>query len=164
MSQHIPDPAENQREQDRPTEPIGPLDAGQPTEPIRTERTGEEPVAGQEAHSAGAPDPVRPPEPVPGSGPEPGPAPAPASEPAPAPAPAPAEIPIKNSVPLGTLIFGLIVLVVGVLLLAHQYLDIVVNPAFVTVSILIGAGLIMVVGGISAARRNTSADRTNMKG
>ncbi|RZU60736.1 hypothetical protein [Zhihengliuella halotolerans] len=75
-----------------------------------------------------------------------------------------AAAPIKNTVPLGTLIFGLIVFVLGALTLGNQYLDIVVNPAFVTVSILIGAGLIMVVGGISAARRNSTADRTNMKG
>jgi len=76
----------------------------------------------------------------------------------------PSPAPIKNTVPLGTLIFGLIVFVLGALTLGNQYLDIVVNPAFVTVSILIGAGLIMVVGGISAARRNSTADRTNMKG
>lgn len=74
------------------------------------------------------------------------------------------ERPIKNTVPLGTLVFGLIVLAIGLLMLGQLYLDVVVNPAIVTVSILIGAGLIMVVGGIAAARKGSTTDHTQTKG
>ncbi|MBG6085360.1 phage holin family protein [Zhihengliuella flava] len=74
------------------------------------------------------------------------------------------ERPIKNSVPLGTLVFGLIVLSIGLLMLGQLYLDVVINPAIVTVSILIGAGLIMVVGGIAAVRKGSTTDHTQTKG
>lgn len=143
MSQHTNEPAEHGDESTRPTEPIETFGVARPTEPITRAGT-DQPSAAPESRAEEAADPFQ--------------------APAPVPSPMPAAAPIKNTVPLGTLIFGLIVFVLGALTLGNQYLDIVVNPAFVTVSILIGAGLIMVVGGISAARRNSTADHTNMKG
>lgn len=177
MSQNANEPVENSDASSRPTEPLDttgadgatePIytaDAARPTEPIDTSNAARptEPISRLGVDQpAGAPQDRTPQDPTPQDR-APGAADL-AQPPAPAPNPIPTPAPIKNTVPLGTLIFGLIVFLLGALMLANQYLNIVVNPAFVTVSILIGAGLIMVVGGISAARRNSSADRTNMKG
>ncbi|GAA3698620.1 hypothetical protein GCM10022377_09530 [Zhihengliuella alba] len=72
--------------------------------------------------------------------------------------PVPAQRPIKRGIPLGTLVFGLASLVVAVALLANAFLDIAVNPAIVVVLILLGAGAIMVIGGIAATRRRRDAE------
>ncbi|WP_309081146.1 hypothetical protein [Zhihengliuella sp.] len=78
--------------------------------------------------------------------------------PAPTPTPAPAQRPIRRGVPLGTLVFGLASLVVAIALLTNAFLDVAVNPAIVVVLILIGAGAIMVIGGIAATRRRRDVD------
>ena len=55
--------------------------------------------------------------------------------------------------PTGTLVFGLILLVVGALLLAGLLFGIQLNGPLVFIGLLGGAGLILVVSGIAAARR-----------
>lgn len=55
--------------------------------------------------------------------------------------------------PTGTLVFGLILLVVGTLLLAGLLLGFQLNAPLLFVGLLGGAGLVLVVSGIAAARR-----------
>lgn len=55
--------------------------------------------------------------------------------------------------PTGTLVFGLILLVVGVLLLAGLIFGLQLNGPLLFIGLIGGAGLILVVSGIAAARR-----------
>ncbi|MFF5791639.1 hypothetical protein ACFY5D_06285 [Paeniglutamicibacter sp. NPDC012692] len=55
--------------------------------------------------------------------------------------------------PTGTLVFGLILLVVGALLLAGLLFGIQLNGPLLFIGLLGGAGLILVISGIVAARR-----------
>lgn len=56
--------------------------------------------------------------------------------------------------PTGTLVFGLILLVVGVLLLAGLIFGFQLNAPLLFISLVGGAGLILIISGITAARRN----------
>lgn len=56
--------------------------------------------------------------------------------------------------PTGTLVFGLILLIVGVLLLAGLLFGFQLNAPLLFISLLGGAGLILIISGITAARRN----------
>lgn len=61
------------------------------------------------------------------------------------------ELPAKF--PTGTLVFGLILLVVGVLLLAGLLFGLQLNGPLLFIGLIGGAGLILVISGIAAARR-----------
>ena len=63
----------------------------------------------------------------------------------------PAERPAKF--PTGTLVFGLILLVIGVLLLAGMIFGLELNGPLLFIGLIGGAGLILVISGIAAARR-----------
>lgn len=56
--------------------------------------------------------------------------------------------------PTGTLVFGLILLIVGVLLLAGLLLGFQLNAPLLFISLVGGAGLILIISGITAARRH----------
>lgn len=64
-----------------------------------------------------------------------------------------AELEPSTKFPTGTLVFGLILLVVGALLLAGLLFGIQLNGPLLFIGLLGGAGLILVVSGILAARR-----------
>ncbi|MDN6332050.1 MAG: hypothetical protein L0J58_05825, partial [Micrococcaceae bacterium] len=81
----------------------------------------------------------------------PGPAAAPGEE-----APLVAEEP--QGMPLGTFVFGLVVLAVGLLILVSVLYGITLSGSTVAIILFLGAGLVLVVGGLVAARR---ASRTH---
>ena len=56
-------------------------------------------------------------------------------------------------VPMGTLVFGLVLVVLGLLLLAGLLYGFSLDPALVAIGFAVGAGLILVVGGLVAGRR-----------
>ena len=56
-------------------------------------------------------------------------------------------------VPMGTLVFGLVLVVLGLLLLAGLLYGFSLDPALTAIGFLVGAGLILVVGGLVAGRR-----------
>lgn len=56
--------------------------------------------------------------------------------------------------PTGTLVFGLILLVVGVLLLAGLLFGFQLNAPLLFISLVGGAGLILIISGIAAAQRH----------
>ena len=64
-----------------------------------------------------------------------------------------AELEAPPKFPTGTLVFGLILLVVGALLLAGLLFGIQLNGPLLFIGLLGGAGLILVISGIAAARR-----------
>ncbi|MFJ6417555.1 hypothetical protein [Paeniglutamicibacter sp. NPDC091659] len=64
-----------------------------------------------------------------------------------------AELEAQSKFPTGTLVFGLILLVVGALLLAGLLFGIQLNGPLLFIGLLGGAGLILVISGIVAARR-----------
>lgn len=56
---------------------------------------------------------------------------------------------------VGTVVWGLITVIVGILLLTAELTNIALDPGLVFMGLLIGAGLALVVGGIlSMTRRN----------
>ena len=57
-------------------------------------------------------------------------------------------------VPVGTLVFGSVAVVLGLLLLAGLLYGFVLDPAYVAVGLLVGAGALMIIGGIAAGRRS----------
>ncbi|GAA3673652.1 hypothetical protein GCM10023081_10000 [Arthrobacter ginkgonis] len=57
-------------------------------------------------------------------------------------------------VPVGTLVFGSVVVVLGLLLLGGLLYGFALNPAYVAVGLLVGAGALMIIGGIAAGRRS----------
>lgn len=54
----------------------------------------------------------------------------------------------RKPFPTGTLVLGLIAIVVAILVLGANLLNWTFNPAIVGVSILAGAGFLMIIGGI----------------
>ena len=57
-------------------------------------------------------------------------------------------------VPVGTLVFGSVAVVLGLLLLGGLLYGFALNPAYVAVGLLVGAGALMIIGGIAAGRRS----------
>jgi len=57
-------------------------------------------------------------------------------------------------VPVGTLVFGSVAVVLGLLLLAGLLYGFVLDPAYVAVGLLVGAGALMIIGGVAAGRRS----------
>lgn len=128
---------------DHPTEPVGPAN---PTEPIpsRQPDTTAEPV-----HSAGGPRtptgdvPESAWQEIPGDF---------AAEPYGA-IPVPDE---PRGVPLGTLVFGLVVVALGLLILVSVFYDITLSGSAVAIALFLGAGLVLIIGGLVAARRSSA--------
>ncbi|WP_411733722.1 hypothetical protein [Paeniglutamicibacter sp.] len=56
--------------------------------------------------------------------------------------------------PTGTLVFGLILLAIGIALLAGLLLNFQISAPLLFISLLGGAGVILIVAGILAARRS----------
>lgn len=55
----------------------------------------------------------------------------------------------------GTIVWGLVTIIIGALILAGELTGILLDPMLVAMVLLIGAGLALVVGGVvSMARRN----------
>ncbi|GAB3531201.1 hypothetical protein GCM10027403_01290 [Arthrobacter tecti] len=60
----------------------------------------------------------------------------------------------------GTIIWGVVTIVVGALILAGALTDIMLDPVLVVMALLIGTGLALVVGGVlSMTRRERKVDR-----
>lgn len=72
-------------------------------------------------------------------------------------APAPAE---HRGAPLGTLVFGLVVVALGLLILVSVFYSITLSGGTVAIALFLGAGLFLVVGGIIAARRSARTGRS----
>lgn len=135
---------------DQPTEPIGPTRPANPTEPI-------DPTAPSAAAE---------PKPYAGVGPAPmGDIPEPAGQDFPwdVPAEAYGASPVPDEprgVPLGTLVFGLVVVALGLLILVSVFYDITLSGSAVAISLFLGAGLVLVIGGLVAARRSSGSTPT----
>ena len=56
-------------------------------------------------------------------------------------------------VPMGTLVFGLVLVGLGLIFLIGILYGVSLDPGVIAVSILVGAGLLLVVGGLLAGRR-----------
>ncbi|MBM6620226.1 TIGR04086 family membrane protein [Micrococcaceae bacterium RIT802] len=128
---------------DQPTEPVGPAN---PTEPIHS---GQPDTTAEPDYFAGGPrTPI-------GDVPEsawqqtPGDSPA---EPYGA-MPVPDE---PRGVPLGTLVFGLVVVALGLLILVSVFYDITLSGSAVAIALFLGAGLVLIIGGLVAARRSSA--------
>lgn len=61
--------------------------------------------------------------------------------------------PTAMRVPMGTLVFGLVLVGLGLIFLVGILYGVSLDPGVVAVSILVGAGLLLVVGGLLAGRR-----------
>ncbi|NJC23188.1 putative phage tail protein [Arthrobacter pigmenti] len=60
----------------------------------------------------------------------------------------------------GTIIWGVVTIVIGALILAGALTDIMLDPVLVVMALLIGTGLSLVVGGVlSMTRRERKVDR-----
>ncbi|MEE1620590.1 hypothetical protein ACQ3I4_10375 [Zafaria sp. Z1313] len=55
--------------------------------------------------------------------------------------------------PVGTLVFGLVVVAIGLLMLVSLLYSFTLDPAITIVSLVVGAGLLLVIGGIASGRR-----------
>lgn len=78
-------------------------------------------------------------------------------------APDPAEEPPpvvqeNQGMPLGTFVFGLVVMAIGLLVLVSTLYDITLSGSTVAIIVFLGAGLLLIVGGIVAARRSSRTD------
>lgn len=62
--------------------------------------------------------------------------------------------PVARKVPVGTLVFGLVLVAVGLILLAGILYGLTLDPGVVAVGIVVGAGLLLIVGGLVAGRRS----------
>ncbi|GER21565.1 hypothetical protein NCCP1664_00620 [Zafaria cholistanensis] len=62
--------------------------------------------------------------------------------------------PASPRVPVGTLVFGSVAVVLGLLLLGGLLFELVLDPAYVAVGLLVLAGASMIIGGIAAGRRS----------
>ncbi|GAA4361890.1 hypothetical protein [Paeniglutamicibacter cryotolerans] len=74
------------------------------------------------------------------------------SEPSTAESPALPEEPVRF--PVGTLVFGLVLVLVGALLLVSLLTGFTFNPGMLAICVLVAAGLVLVIGGIAASRRH----------
>lgn len=61
--------------------------------------------------------------------------------------------PTAMRVPMGTLVFGLVLVGLGLIFLVGILYGVSLDPGVIAVSILVGAGLLLVVGGLFAGRR-----------
>lgn len=130
-------PVESQPEQ--PTRPIGPPE--HPTTPIGS--TGPTPSPKE-------------PGPMPGEPTtnadfftaRPGPLGVPAEE-------APPMAPENHGMPLGTFVLGLVVMAIGLLILVSVFYNITLSGSTVAIVLFLGAGLVLIVGGLVAARRSS---------
>ncbi|WP_372697017.1 hypothetical protein [Arthrobacter sp. JSM 101049] len=78
----------------------------------------------------------------------------------PAPAPVVEPEPVeRRGVPLGTLVFGLVVVAVGLLILVSVFYDISLSGSAVAIAVFLGAGLVLVIGGLVAARRSSGTNQ-----
>lgn len=73
------------------------------------------------------------------------------------PLPEPAE---PRGVPLGTLVFGLVVVALGLLILVSVLYDITLSGSAVAIALFLGAGLVLIIGGLVAARRSSGTSRS----
>lgn len=56
--------------------------------------------------------------------------------------------------PVGTLVFGLVLVLIGALLLVSLLTGFTFNPGMLAIGVLVAAGLALVIGGIAASRRH----------
>lgn len=64
----------------------------------------------------------------------------------------------NQGMPLGTFVFGLVVMAVGLLILVSVLCNVTLSGSTVAIILFLGAGLVLIVGGLVAARRSS---RTN---
>lgn len=70
--------------------------------------------------------------------------------------PATADLPAEpRTVPMGTLVFGLVVVALGLLILVSIFYGITLSGSAVAISLFLGAGLVLIIGGLVAARRSS---------
>lgn len=62
--------------------------------------------------------------------------------------------------PVGTLVFGLVLVAVGLIMLAGILYGLTLDPAVIAVGIVVGAGLLLIVGGLVAGRRSNHPHRS----
>lgn len=63
---------------------------------------------------------------------------------------------------VGTVVWGLVALAVALIGLGYALFGWVVDPAFTTILLLIGAGLTLVIAGITSAVRSRSLKKENL--
>lgn len=78
-------------------------------------------------------------------------------------APAPAEdappvVQENQGMPLGTFVFGLVVMAIGLLVLVSVLYNVTLSGSTVAIIVFLGAGLVLIVGGLVAARRSSRTD------
>lgn len=56
--------------------------------------------------------------------------------------------------PVGTLVFGLILVLIGAVLLTSLLTGFTFNPGLLAIGLLVVAGLVLIIGGIAASRRH----------
>ncbi|MET1034790.1 MAG: hypothetical protein ABWX68_06110 [Arthrobacter sp.] len=61
--------------------------------------------------------------------------------------------PTAMRVPMGTLVFGLVLVGLGLIVLVGILYGVSLDPGVIAVSVLVGSGLLLVVGGLLAGRR-----------
>jgi hypothetical protein len=57
-------------------------------------------------------------------------------------------------IPIGTLVFGLVVMALGLIFLIGLFYDITFSAGAIAISLVVGAGVLLIVGGLGAGRRN----------
>ena len=67
--------------------------------------------------------------------------------------------PTAMRVPMGTLVFGLVLVGLGLIFLVGILYGVTLDPGVIAVSVLVGAGLLLVVGGLLAGRRRNRGAR-----
>lgn len=156
-TQHAQDP----QDAEQPTERIDPVQPDRPTEQIGTggpdaSRIPDEPDTDADEATrtdartpgAGYPEAGYPEANYPGTWDAPGTTAGPLPEPA-----------EPRGVPLGTLVFGLVVVTLGLLILVSVLYDITLSGSAVAIALFLGAGLVLVIGGLVAARRSSRTNR-----
>ncbi|MGP5071815.1 hypothetical protein ACTXI0_05345 [Arthrobacter rhombi] len=68
---------------------------------------------------------------------------------------APPMAPENHGMPLGTFVFGLVVMAIGLLILVSVFYNITLSGSTVAIVLFLGAGLVLIVGGLVAARRSS---------
>ena len=68
---------------------------------------------------------------------------------------APPVVPENQGMPLGTFVFGLVVMAIGLLILVSVFYNITLSGSTVAIILFLGAGLVLIVGGLVAARRSS---------
>ncbi|MGP5163486.1 hypothetical protein ACTXOR_03120 [Arthrobacter rhombi] len=73
---------------------------------------------------------------------------------------APPMAPENHGMPLGTFVFGLVVMAIGLLILVSVFYNITLSGSTVAIILFLGAGLVLIGGGLVAARRSSRTHPT----